>query len=315
MRSARWRCESKRRALLLSPPHRRPLSQLLQRLVGLYAGLKSILIRSDRVNGRAREHVGRVKRAPHGACPPDQRARCILALHGKSTMPGTVIVVSQVAEYRRHAHRSIDPDMDVLEIGCSTGLATRLLARHAHHVFAVDITEQMVERAAAAVAPRHNVSFATLDGRDIVALLAFASGVQAIFIDLGGNGPLETAVHTTRQCLAAFKPRLLVVRNESLADLASMIHEATPPDDPRDRAWERPFGTTELLEHLLVLSQSSWIATRMVAARRLAELSMPRARARLEAMLQDPSPRVRRMVTTSLSSRSFSHDRIMHAER
>ncbi len=213
---------------------------------------------------------------------------------------GRVIVVSDAVHYRRQARTSVDPSMDVLEIGCSTGITTRELSLRARRVFAVDVSAQMLARTAAATAGHASVALARIDGRDIAGLLDFVADVHAVFMDLGGNGPVEAAVSTMRQCLSAYKPRLLVVRNEQLADLAGLIVEAIPPADAVDRVLEHPYSTLDILNDLLALSGSTQVPHRVIAAHRLSKWDAPQARARLDVMTADPSPRVRRIACSAL---------------
>ena len=134
---------------------------------------------------------------------------------------------------------------------------------------------------------------ACLDGRNIPALAALMPSPTVVFIDLGGDAHLDTIALQLRLCLRAFVPRLVVVRNFELATLASLIGQVEPPLLSGLLPAARPLGR-DRLTNLLDLSASTSTDTRCFAARRLGTLPTALARDRLQEMLADPHPSVRR---------------------
>ena len=204
-----------------------------------------------------------------------------------------IIVVSSVEDFRRLARTQVAADESVLEIGCSTGRTTKVLARACARVVALDCSREMVERARRELSGRENVQIVRGDARDIAAVGELLPEPDAIFLDIGGNALLDNVASLLRQCLRAFRPRLIVVRSHELADVAGMITDARPPTRPRLRR-ARPHPREGALSALLDLSRSSVASDRLLAARKLRRLTSARARERLAEMCGDPSPSVRR---------------------
>ena len=204
-----------------------------------------------------------------------------------------IIVVSAKDSFRHMAKTLPTPEDDVLEIGCSTGAATRHLAATGARVVAVDKAPKFVETLQREMREHQNVEVACLDGRDIPGLAALASSPTLIFIDIGGDSHLDIIGLQLRLCLRAFQPRTVVVRSFELATLASLIGQVEPPQLSGLRPVDRPLGR-DLLSNLLDLSCSTNTDTRCFAARRLGRLGSTRARDRLREMTSDPHPSVRR---------------------
>jgi SAM-dependent methyltransferase len=208
-----------------------------------------------------------------------------------------ISVVSTVERYRRLAGTLPAPGDAVLEIGCSTGEATRLLAATAARVLAVDVSAGMVERARAAAAGLASVTVAHLDGRDTAALAALLPRPDLVFVDVGGDARLDAVALQLRQCLLAFAPRALVVRSAELAAICAALGEVEAPEAGRLGPARSQDPRAHALESLLDLSHSSGVRNRVFAARKLRAHAgdSPAARARLAELAQDPDPRVRRI--------------------
>jgi hypothetical protein len=134
-----------------------------------------------------------------------------------------------------------------------------------------------------------NVQVVRLDARDIEAVKALLPAPDAIFVDIGGTALLDNVAFVLRQCLGAFKPRLIVVRSSELAEVVSRVREVLPPKTTR-----RQFAGEDALEGLLKLSRSSRVSSRLFALRHLRKHDDARARDRLAQMAHDPSPRIRK---------------------
>ena len=206
-----------------------------------------------------------------------------------------LIIVSDVEHYRLLAQEKVlDRDL-VLEIGCSTGQTTSVLASQAARVVAVDCSAEILDKAQAHLAGCDNVELARVDARDLAGLTELAPAPDAIFLDIGGIALLDNVAGRLRQCLRMFQPRVIVVRSHELAELVSLVSEVHPPDEPSLRP-PRQDGRERALEALLDLSRSSVVNSRMFAVRKLGHLDAPAAAERLAEMANDPSRRVRRAV-------------------
>jgi len=136
------------------------------------------------------------------------------------TQEPEIIVVSSVEDYRRLARDRVAGEDAVLEIGCSTGKATAVLARTGARVVAIDNGRAMVAKARAALAGARNVEIVRGDARDVAALKDLLPEPDVIFLDIGGRALLDNVAGMLRQCLLAFRPRLIVVRSHELAEVA-----------------------------------------------------------------------------------------------
>jgi precorrin-6B methylase 2 len=208
-------------------------------------------------------------------------------------------VVATAQRYRRLARELPLPTDSALEIGCSTGMTTRVLARSCASVVAVDIDPERVKTLQADLAHIDSVRVSGADGRLPADLAALIDKPDLIFMDVGGNALLDNVACVLRQCLRAFSPRVLVVRSYELSAVFSLVKSVEKPDywfrqqvDPADS-----LGLA--LESLLDLSRSSSKDSRLLAARKLRQLGTPEALARLREMADDPHPRVRRAANPS----------------
>jgi SAM-dependent methyltransferase len=204
-----------------------------------------------------------------------------------------LIVVSCVEHYRRLARDKVRAEDLVLEIGCSTGQTTRALAQSGARVLAVDCSREILDKARGHLAGRGNVELVRIDGRDLGSLKRLAPDPDVIFLDIGGTALVDNVAGLLRQCLRTFSPRLIVVRNYELAELASLISDVHPPDQPRLRQ-PASNGREQASEALLDLSRSNVTSNRLFAARQLRRLDAPAVRERLAQRAADPSPTVRR---------------------
>jgi len=206
-----------------------------------------------------------------------------------------LIVVSSRDRFRQLASELPTCQDAVLEIGCSTGEATRLLARSGARVVAVDVADEVVAQLQAELAGCGSVTVAPVDGRNTPRLLELLPEPDLIFVDIGGDAQLDNVAFQVRACLRAFAPRLMVVRSFELATLASLITEVEPPEASELRRTSVHDKLGPALENLLDLSRSSSVNNRVFAARKLRSLGTPAARERLQEMADDPHPRVRRI--------------------
>jgi SAM-dependent methyltransferase len=208
-----------------------------------------------------------------------------------------LVVVSTTERYRRLAGQVSAQDT-VLEIGCSTGEATRRLVETGARVVAVDVSKELTARLAEDL-PQANV--ARLDGRDGAALRALCPEPDVIFLDVGGDALLPNVTSALRVVLLTYRPRLIVVRSYELAVLQGLVAEVELPEPPagatpprQDDAW---------LRTLIDLSRSAVDGDRVFAARHLRMLGTEPALARLMEMEEDAQNQVRRVVRRARQER------------
>lgn len=211
-----------------------------------------------------------------------------------------VLVVSSIDRYRQMA-RELPGETDrILEIGCSTGESTRLLAQRAAQVVAVDVSAELVARLQAELAGCSKVQVARIDGRNTPQLVALLPDPTLIFVDIGGTAHLDNVALQLRLCLKAFAPRLLVVRSFELATFAGLLTLVEPPETPALAPQDTSDPQTHTLQHLLDLSHSSNTDSRVFAVHRLRDLDAEEARQRLQQLADDPHRRVRRAAQLAL---------------
>lgn len=201
-----------------------------------------------------------------------------------------IVVVSTVERYRRLASTETQAEDIVLEVGCSTGSATRALAKRAAQIVAVDLSAEVTARLSADLRDLRHVTVARVDGRNAGELKVLCPDPDLIFIDIGGDALLPNVVSVLRICLLAFAPRLLVVRSFELAILQSLLSAAELPPDAASSDGANWF------DMLLDLSRSVVDSDRVFAARQLRMLCTKAAKTRLLEMADDPHSQVRRIV-------------------
>lgn len=234
--------------------------------------------------------------------PGTRRRRRLRGASKSSTTSSTtqrrteIVVVASTESYRNLAGELPNADDAVLEIGCSTGLTTRMLAQYSGHVVAVDVAAHFVDQVQTELAGMANVTAVHVDGRDLPALVELLPFPDLIFVDIGGDAQLDNVVFQVRQCLLTFTPRTLVVKSVELGALCSLITSFEAPDQPRLRPRPSESRAKHLLTNLLDLSRSSNSSNRAFAARKLRTLNLPEADRRLAEMVEDSDARVRRIV-------------------
>lgn len=196
--------------------------------------------------------------------------------------------VSSTERYRNLGRTEISPDDIVLEVGCSSGEATRLLCSSAAQVVAVDISEEMVDRVRANLGRLSNLRVERVDARDAPRLASVCPSPTVIFLDVGGNAPLPNVTVVLRGLLMAYRPRLVVVRSQELADMYSLVTEVEAPSFPESSPAVPPARV------LLELSRSLVVSDRLFAVLKLKALGTQEADARLTELEGDPNAQVRR---------------------
>ena len=211
-----------------------------------------------------------------------------------------IIVVSSVQRFRRLAKELPKHQESVLEIGCSTGLSTQILAKHCAQVVAVDISQEMVDKACSATAEFSNVTLIRMDGRDAEQLKQSLSAPDFIFLDIGGTALLGNVVSLLRGCIRTFATRVIVVRSFELAELWTLIAEAEKPDGLHLRPVGQPNTDCRALNSLLDLSRSYNTSDRIFAVRKLSKVKVQSVMERLKQMIEDPHPKVHRIARNAI---------------
>jgi len=237
-----------------------------------------------------------------GPADTDRLARREFRLFAGTTDGPQVIVVSTVRRFRSLARELVRDGDSVLEIGCSSGETTRLLAQRAGKVLAVDVSPQFAERTARDLACLANVIVQRIDGRNVPSLVKLMPHPDLVFVDVGGSAQVDNAAFVARQCLLAFHPRALVIRNTEMAALLSLVERV---EIPLAKDWPfAPMATGDearmRLQNLLAVSRSDHPTSRVFAAKHLALYHEPEARRRIEELAADPQPRVRRTAESVL---------------
>ena len=130
-----------------------------------------------------------------------------------------ILLVGETESFRKLARSQVLPTDTVLEIGCSYGEATALIATRARCVIAVDISSDALERAAERCAGCTNVRFEQIDCvKQPARLLEVAGpeGVHALFLDINGNRASEVVTSLLAALQERFRPAVTVVKNREL---------------------------------------------------------------------------------------------------
>jgi hypothetical protein len=133
--------------------------------------------------------------------------------------PPRILVASETADFRLAA-RQVPGLTTVVEIGCSYGVCTALLAKRAALVVAVDKSAEALKSAEQRCSGAGNVRFHQLDPfRDQAALSGLLESWEGatLLVDIGGEGLLKHCVALLRFCLSELRGlQLVVVKSRAL---------------------------------------------------------------------------------------------------
>ena len=135
-----------------------------------------------------------------------------------------VLLCGETESFRMLSRSQILPTDTVLEIGCSYGEATALLAARAKSVIAVDVSSEALRRAASRCEELTNIRFEQIDVVKQSARLiddAVASGVSIVFVDINGNRAGDIVARLLTDLHERLQPALTVVKNRELYHLAA----------------------------------------------------------------------------------------------
>lgn len=144
--------------------------------------------------------------------------------------PTKTYVVASAKTFRKYARTLPLPSDTVLEIGASFGECTEILARSSSQVIAIEHSPELFTTLAANVEGFKNVVPVWHDARDIHGLLANHPRADVLFFDIGGDAPAHTAIYLLHLYMSAYRPRIAVVRNITLAGLLGEVQITEFPD-------------------------------------------------------------------------------------
>lgn len=155
-----------------------------------------------------------------------EKPKRIYPIFGKSISPEQevfypeIVVCSDTPRFRMLSRVVPESSEHVLEVGCSTGEATKILSKHSARVSALDVGAEMVEmtRAQFSEQEMEQVSVEVVDVRKEVWFLMYCEEtlskhgeVHAAFVDVGGQSPIDQVAAALQAVLRYAKVRRVIV--------------------------------------------------------------------------------------------------------
>jgi len=155
-----------------------------------------------------------------------EKPKRIFPIFGQSTTSSKeafhpeIVVCSDTPRFRSLSRVVPESYEHVLEVGCSTGEATKILAKHSSRVSALDVGAEMVEmtRAQFSEEELEQVSVEVVDVRKEVWFLMYCEetlikygDVDVAFIDVGGQSPIDQVAAALQAVLRYAKVRRVIV--------------------------------------------------------------------------------------------------------
>ena len=146
----------------------------------------------------------------------------------KPGRPISIILTPETIPYRQLAASQIEPTDDILEIGCSTGMASKILLRYGRSWVGFDSSSEMVETCSTLITTTTATTtyqsyvckmdaLADPKGAFEMAKKFNSMGPTAVFLDVGGNRAEMIVVQLMTWILESFTElRLLVVKSREL---------------------------------------------------------------------------------------------------
>lgn len=139
-------------------------------------------------------------------------------------------LVASTKTYRKYARLLPNCQDTVLEIGASYGDATQILAQAAKKVFAIEHSREAFTILTEIQTRTPRIQPLWHDARDIHGALELCPHADILFFDIGGDAPAHVAIYLLQLYILAYRPRIAVVRNISLAGLFGQIKLTEFPD-------------------------------------------------------------------------------------
>lgn len=136
----------------------------------------------------------------------------------------TILLTNETHAYRHLAASQVSAHDAVLEIGCSTGQASHILLLHTNDWMGMDVSSSMVQQAREYLHTKgHVISQNQLIKHDVLVDPTTAESLvrqqfhpDAIFIDIGGNRDLTSAIRVLQWSITTYTPRLVVIKNQEM---------------------------------------------------------------------------------------------------
>lgn len=139
-----------------------------------------------------------------------------------------LLVCAETSEFRALAASQMLPRDSCLELGCSFGDTTVILAKTCAALIAIDNSLECIERCRArcAAAPACRVELSNaVEVCDQAISFGRSIGASVVFVDLGGNRAASAVVPLLLRLQTELSPRLIVVKCRAL-HAAAKAHEA-----------------------------------------------------------------------------------------
>lgn len=153
--------------------------------------------------------------------------RCIPVYSTSDSTTSTIILTRETHPYRHLAASQITLADRVLEIGCSTGEASSIMLKSSRDWLGLDISSEMVQQTNGFLSSKgcnvpnrvHRLDvLMDPNGAERLIRQHFSTGPSVIFIDIGGNRDISSAIRVLYWCISTFTPRLVVVKNREMVD-------------------------------------------------------------------------------------------------
>ena len=143
-----------------------------------------------------------------------------------------IVLARDVSEYRRVVPLLVSRRDRVLEIGCGAGGTTRVIAKYAGKVLAIDKSEKELEKAKKLMEEFPNLRVELADAWDLRRVLELVARylgdkVDAVFIDIGGSERPHRVLDLARRYSSALRPPVMVIKNYKLVGFVESVVLAT----------------------------------------------------------------------------------------
>jgi 16S rRNA A1518/A1519 N6-dimethyltransferase RsmA/KsgA/DIM1 with predicted DNA glycosylase/AP lyase activity len=138
----------------------------------------------------------------------------------------------------------------VLEIGSSFGHTTEILAKRAKEVHGIEHSKVMIDALNTRFSNNSHVVVHWHDARDIYGIKEIIPKIDLLFFDIGGDAPAHIAVYLSQLYINTYRPRVVVVRNISLAAmLQEVVLTEYPNADRRYHKYRNVPSQEQIIEH------------------------------------------------------------------
>jgi len=145
----------------------------------------------------------------------------------------TIIITAKTHHYRQLAASQLCKDDNVLEIGCSNGECSLVIAKYGNKLVGFDTSSEMITQAKEKI---NRCSFGSIEKNKMCTFhvidpfidpkkaAQLVQGANVIFIDIGGNRDISSVLRMIEWSRNLFDPNLIVVKSE---EMVANIENAT----------------------------------------------------------------------------------------